>query len=179
MVNQLVTWAVLCDGVRGRIMAHESGRADWKCLRILPAPETANAAPGPNHQRPGRGGRAKANGEQAKEPLIAIELAATLNRAIAERQFDQLALIAPTLTLGAIRAHLDPLARSKLTAEVARNPLGVSNQVIEEDLARITALSDITLPPPCRDGPEAGRPPDRQVRRGVRRRGSTAPGRRR
>ncbi len=179
MVSHRVTWAVLCDGIRGRIMAHDSGRADWRCLRVLPAAEAASAVPGPNHQPPGLGGAAKPNGARALERPIAIELAATLNRANAQRRFDQLALIAPTPTLGEIRARLDPLARSRLTAEVARDPLGISNQVIEEDLAQFAALSDVTPLRPCRDEPRAVRRPDRQVRRSARRHGSTAPGRQR
>lgn len=179
MVSQRVTWAVLCDGKRGRIMAHDSGQADWRCLRVLPAAEAASAAPDPNHQPPGRGAAAKPNGAPVLERRIAVELAATLNQANAERQFDQLALIAPTPTLGEIRARLDPRARSRLTAEVARDPLGVSTQLIQEDRARFAAPPDVTRPRPCGDEPTASRRPDRRFRQNDRRRRSTAPGRQR
>ncbi len=145
MPRHHMTWIVIADGSRARILAR---RKSGKGFDIVS--ETASeAAHTPSREiwsdRPGQTQESAYSGHHSIEPrhdpheeqkLVFVRgLAAQLNRAAEEKRFDDLILFAPPRCLGELRDALDALVRSKIKAAAAKDltklPLGELPQHLE------------------------------------------------
>lgn len=161
MAKRHITWAVISNGAKARIMAHEDGRREWTCVRRYPPSDAVRFACDWAAMRNGEaqigdasarravevGGDMRRSGNRQFTGVVAM----ALNRASAERRFDDLALIAPAATLSDLRAKLSTQTRGKLMAEVAKDLTRIPVRQLERDLAHMTAAAEITPRPYPRD----------------------------
>jgi protein required for attachment to host cells len=158
MTKHHVVWAVISNGAKARIIAHEDGHPKWTCVRRYPPSDavrtTCDRAGG--QKRGGRSGETSTRraadvgrGPRRSRNRHLIEIVASaLNRASDEQRFDDLALIAPAAILGQLRTKLSKQTRGKLMAEVVKDLTRVPVRQLERDLTHITGTTGVT-PRPC------------------------------
>jgi protein required for attachment to host cells len=131
---QSLTWIVLADGTRGRILVQERLGAPLKRAydeedlvddRTIEPARVAAAHDGPD--RP--------------ELAFCQFVADLINRAARARRFQRLILVAPPHMLGNLRKSLAPHARALVSAEFTKNWL----RLADTDVAR--GLGDALLSP--------------------------------
>jgi protein required for attachment to host cells len=131
MTKHHVTWFVLADGSRARILTRRELESGYELVAEYQAPE----AHVPSHEivtdRPGRSQESAYTGRHAIEPrqdahrarkdAFADEVAGHLNQANARGAFTALVLYAAPQTLAALRATLDDATRGKVKAEFPKD----------------------------------------------------------
>lgn len=125
------TWILVADGARARIVEHDGPGSGLK--PALSHEFAASHAPTRDFgaDKPGRGMGRDGGSTHAKEPkvdwhtfekhLFAAEMAKELEAAHNKREFDELVLVAPPETLGALRLGLGSHAKDFVTAEVGKD----------------------------------------------------------
>lgn len=111
---QSLSWIVLADGSRGRILVQERLGAPLK--RAYDEEDLADdrtLAPAPGH--------AADNDDDKAEHAFCQFVADLINRAAKARRFQRLILVAPPHMLGGLRKSLIPQARALVSAELAKN----------------------------------------------------------
>ncbi len=145
MPRHSITWIVIADGSRARILAPREGGKGFDIVSEA-ASESAHT---PSHEiwsdRPGQTQESAYSGHHSIEPrhdpheerklAFVRGLAAQLNQAAGEKRFDNLILFAPPRCLGQLRDGLDEPVRSKIKAAAAKDltklPLGELPQHLE------------------------------------------------
>jgi len=124
------TWIVVADSTRARILTLEHRTLSEREDLVHPASRAAE-----HDLVSDRGGRSfdssREGGRHALEPqhtakqvevdAFAREVAQRLDRARAEREFDELILIAAPQFLGQLSAHLDEATRRLVTRRIDKN----------------------------------------------------------
>jgi protein required for attachment to host cells len=131
MVRKTITWILVADGNRARVLIHEG---PGKGLKHSTDPELSRDLP-PTHEfgtdRPGRVQESGYSGRHAIEPrldwhrhekhLFARAIAQMLDENAAHKAFDRLILIAPPQTLGALRASLGKATLATISGELPKD----------------------------------------------------------
>lgn len=118
---QSLSWIVLADGSRGRILVQERLGAPLK--RAYDEEDLAgDRALEPAHDRPGRVALEPHEEPNDKAAHAFCQFVADLvNRAARAGRFQRLILVAPPHMLGNLRKSLAPHARALVSAEFAKN----------------------------------------------------------
>jgi protein required for attachment to host cells len=132
-----ITWIVVADGARGRILVPTEDLRDYRTARSFDSAAAHAAAHELGAAKPGRvhesATRMRHTIEPRKDPHLAAkdafagEIAAALNDAAATRAFDRLILVALPHTAASLRAALDETAASKIFREIHRDLTKVSD----------------------------------------------------
>ena len=131
MPRRRVTWFVVADGSRARFHKRREEGDGYEVVATYESPE----AHLPTHElmsdRPGRTQESAYPGRHAVEPRhdphrarkdsFAQEVAAHLNAANAQGEFDALVIYAAPRALAPLRTELDEATRRKVKAEVAKD----------------------------------------------------------
>lgn len=131
MPRHRITWIVIADGSRARILVAREGGVGFDIV----SESASEAAHTPSREiwsdRPGRtqesGYSAHHSIEARQDPHDELKaafvrgVAAQLNQAAGEKRFDGLILFAPPRCLGELRDALDEPARSKIKATAAKD----------------------------------------------------------
>jgi protein required for attachment to host cells len=130
MPRHRLTWIVVADGARARILA----RGEQGGFQPISAWESADAhRPSRDlvSDRPGRGQESATTAHHAHDPRqdpheerkadFLRDLAERLNRAAAENRFDDFVLFVPPRSLGVLREALDEGAQAKLRGSAAKD----------------------------------------------------------
>lgn len=124
---QSLSWIVLADGSRGRILVQERLGAPLK--RAFDEEDLADdrtLAPAP--------GQVADNDDDKAEHTFCQFLADLINRAARARRFQRLILVAPPHMLGSLRKSLIPQARALVSAELAKNWLRLTDAGVARGL---------------------------------------------
>lgn len=146
MPKHPVTWIVIADGSRAKIVAR---REDGKGFDIL-SESASDEAHTPSRDiwsdRPGQTQESGYSGHHSIEPrrdpheerkaAFARDLAVQLNQAGGEKRFDNLILFAPPRCLGELREALDEATQRKIKASAPKDltklPLGELPRHLED-----------------------------------------------
>ena len=130
-MKKIVTWIVLADGARGRIITRKTAVAPYEeALDIdLTAPHPASREilsdrPGRVHDRFGEGRHAMvppSDPHRQEKREFAARLAALLESEREKNSFERLIIIAPPKTLGDLRQHFSPSLKAMIIEEIARD----------------------------------------------------------
>jgi protein required for attachment to host cells len=130
MPRHRLTWIVIADGARARILARrEQGGLDpisaWESADAhRPSRELASDRPGRTHESATTARHAldqRHDPHEERKMDFVRDLAERLNRAAAENRFDDFVLLAPPRCLGTLREALDETARAKLRGSAAKD----------------------------------------------------------
>jgi protein required for attachment to host cells len=136
-MTQSLSWIVLADGSRGRILVQERLGAPLK--RAYDEEDLADdrtLAPAP-----GRAAEPHEEPNDKAEHAFCQFVADLINRAAKARRFQRLILVAPPHMLGGLRKSLAPQARALVSAELTKNWL----RLTDADVTR--GLGDALLSP--------------------------------
>lgn len=145
-----VTWVVLADGARARVVANKGPGVDLQPVyeeeeakAMLPAREIEADRPGRTFDSGGRGDAA-AQGRHAYEPptdprrkeqaQFIGTVAEVLENAAHEGSFERLVLIAPPKALGDLRASLSKNVMRMVSAEIPKDLVNVPIHDLPERL---------------------------------------------
>jgi len=130
MPRHRLTWIIIADGARARILA----RRERGSFEAISAWESAEAQRPSRELVSDRPGRAQESATTARHALdqrhdpheerkmeFVRDLAQRINRAAAENRFDDFVLFAPPRCLGVLREALEETARAKLRASAAKD----------------------------------------------------------
>lgn len=148
--KKTVTWVVLADGARARIIAQDGPGAELKLVyeeeeakAMLPAREIEADRPGRTFDSGGHGDAA-AQGRHAYEPPTDPRrkqqtdfirgVAEVLEDAANRGSFERLVLIAPPKALGDLRASLSKNVGRMVSAEIPKDLVNVSIHDLPERL---------------------------------------------
>lgn len=145
MPRRRITWIVIADGSRARIVTPRAERPGYDVVSELDSQEARMPSREIVSDKPGRGQESANPGRHSMEPrqnphdvakvAFVRDLAERVNQAATENRFDHLILFAPPRALGELREILGESARRKLKAEAAKDltnlPIGELGQHIE------------------------------------------------
>ncbi len=131
LTKKLITWIVICDGARGRILVNrgygtmldEIREAEDHDAR-LPTRALGTDRPGRAHDSSGAGRHAMAppvDWHKFEKERFAKEIAAMVNTAVLENKFDKVVLVAPPRVLGDLRQALSAQAKAKVSGEIGKD----------------------------------------------------------
>ncbi len=131
MVKRPVTWFVLTNGARVRVLKRRAERPGYDIVEEYQSDEARIPTREIVSDRPGRVQESAYSGHHAvdarhdahreRKNAFARDLADRLNKAAAEGAFDALVLYAAPRTLAALRVNLEHGTREKIKAEVAKD----------------------------------------------------------
>lgn len=142
-----ITWVVVADGHRARVLKNEKGVALESALDVdFTAPNPLDHEIGPD--RPGRTKDSTPNVRHALEPRVdhhrqrkaafAHDLAHVIDEAAEQNRFARLILVAPPQALGDLRQHLGPHARERVRGEL---PLDLTHETVPDIQGRLAEAS--------------------------------------
>ena len=131
MVKRPVTWFVLTDGSRARILRRRAEEPGYEVVEELESPDSRVPSREITSDRPGRvqesayPGRhaivARRDAHRDRKEAFARELGDRLNKAATDDVFHALILYAAPRTLAILRETLGDAARDKIKAEVPKD----------------------------------------------------------
>lgn len=131
MAKRPVTWLVLTDGSRARILRRRDEGPGYDVIEEFESADARVPTREIMSDRPGRVQESAYTGRHAvdarhdahreRKEAFARELATRLNEAAADDAFDALVLYAAPRTLATLRAALEDVARGKIKAEIAKD----------------------------------------------------------
>jgi protein required for attachment to host cells len=131
MTRHRITWFVLADGSRARVLTAREEESGYDVVAEYEAAEARVPSRDIVSDRPGRSQESAYSGRHAIEPrqdahrarkdAFAGEVASKLNEANARGAFNALVLYAAPHTLAALRAALDEATRAKVKAEFPKD----------------------------------------------------------
>lgn len=147
LTPKTVTWIVVADGARARILVHDSHAGALRELaaeaRERPAPRSAEIGsdePGRTYASARGGARhalePRSDPHREEERLFARELAGRLDAAARDGRFDKLALVAPAKALGDLRGELAEPTRRRVVAELHKELTGLALPELKAHLAK-------------------------------------------
>jgi protein required for attachment to host cells len=126
-----VTWLVIADGGRARLIARRSEEPRYSTLRELmsiaeqvPSRELAADRPGRSHESATTARHAlepRSDPHERAKEAFAQEVAKALSEANAAEAFDRLILVAPPRVAAALRRVLDKPVLAKIVGELAKD----------------------------------------------------------
>ena len=144
------TWIVIADGAKARFLLNrgpgkglEPAEIPDLSVELAATHEIGADRPGRVHDRfgPGRHAMApRADWHQQDKALFAGEVARILNRAAQGGAFDRLVLVAPAKTLGELRHGLDAPAAARVTGELTKDLIHLTDRDLPEHLETVIAL---------------------------------------
>lgn len=151
MTNENLTWVVVVDGARARILAVQAGDT---ALTEVSALNTVNRASRDiDADRPGRAFDRTGDGRHAKEPktdahrhdkaVFAAEVAGAVNAAAGQGAFGRLVVAAPPAVLGDLRKAFDKQTSARLVAEFDKDLTHVADHELPKHLGdAVPAMAD-------------------------------------
>jgi protein required for attachment to host cells len=131
MAKRRVTWIVMADGSRARIVKARDEGSGFDMLSDLVSSEAHTPSRDLVSDRPGHGQESANSAHHAMEPrhdphdqvksAFLRGVAERLNRAGGEKAFDALILFAPPRCLGELRDALDDKTRGKIKASAPKD----------------------------------------------------------
>ena len=150
MVRKTVTWIVIADGEKARIVANEGV---GKGLAAVPGQALATTLHADREilaDRPGRVQESVGAARHAIQPridwhrfekrLFARRVAGLLDTLSGKGAFDRLVLVAPPRTLGDLRAALAAATKAKVTGEIDKDLTQIPDQDLPGHLERVVVL---------------------------------------
>jgi protein required for attachment to host cells len=126
-----VTWIVIADGGRARIVIRRGSRSHYATLREIVSASTHSPSHNLGADRPGRAHESATTARHAMEPRtdpheqakleFAREIAAVLNETGASNEFDRIVLVAQPQVAAALRARLAETVRRKIVGEIPKD----------------------------------------------------------
>ncbi|MGE0254047.1 MAG: host attachment protein [Alphaproteobacteria bacterium] len=145
-----VTWVVVADGARARILEHTRIGGGLVPLAAMDHDKAHGHARDLGADRPGRVFDSAGAGRHAVAPhtdylryekdRFAHEVAALLERAGTARRFDRLVLVAPPRTLGDLRAALGAHAMAAVIGEVHKDLTHATDRDVADHLGEVMAV---------------------------------------
>jgi protein required for attachment to host cells len=140
-------WVVVADGSRARILSPAGMPASYTTVRELVAAEARQSSHELGGSAPGRAQESAASVRHAIEPRVdlheqakerfAQEVAAMLNEAGAQGEFDSLVLVAQPRIAAPLRKALSAPVRHKISTEVAKDLTKTPNHELAQHLADV------------------------------------------
>jgi protein required for attachment to host cells len=131
MAKKPVTWFVLTDGSRARILRHRKEGTGYDVVEEFSSSQARQPTREIMSDKPGRVQESVYSGHHAVEPrhdahrerkaAFVRDLADQLNKAASDNSFDALILYAAPRSLATLRTTLDNAARGKIKAEIAKD----------------------------------------------------------
>jgi protein required for attachment to host cells len=129
MMKQKTKWVLVADGARARIFVKnsqgiESATSQDFVAENLKESDLGTAKPGRTFESSNSARHAYASHtdwHQNQKNLFAKELCNILEKATEKKEFDELILVAPSKSLGELRAHLNKQTALKVTAEIPKD----------------------------------------------------------
>lgn len=125
------TWVLIADGARAAIYENRGRGTGLHALDGLSFDHASDPAHELGRDRPTRSYDSVGHGRHANEPKtdphdeqkhdFARILVAALERAHADKSFDQLVLVAPPAFLGTLRKDLPKAVAARVTSEIAKD----------------------------------------------------------
>jgi protein required for attachment to host cells len=151
-MNRSITWYVVADGGRARIVQKRTRQGDrpeaFDTLREVVSADLHRATHDLGTERPGRTHESATSGRHAVQPRqdlhraekqnFAHEVAALLSEASQRDEFDMLVLVAPAHALSDLRQALDAPTRRKVTAELQKDLTKVPNADLAKHFTDLT-----------------------------------------
>lgn len=130
--RHLITWFLVCDGARGRLLAHSGSEIALSVVVAADHPQSHGHTRDLGTDRPGRSFDSTGTGvRHAMAPRtdwhifekarFAAEMAAIAEKAASEGRFDRLVVVAPPRVLGDLREAMGAHAKAKLAGEVLKD----------------------------------------------------------
>jgi protein required for attachment to host cells len=149
MPKKRITWIVMADGSRARIVTRREEGSGFEVVSEMAAPEAQAPSREIWTDRPGRtqesgspshhGIEPRTDPHEERKTAFVRDLAGRLNRAAGEKRFDALILFAPPRCLSELRTTLDEAARRKIKAEA---PKDITKLPLEELPRHLDALAE-------------------------------------
>ena len=143
-MKALKTWIIVADGSRARALLNEGPGTGLKLLgnemfsaNTASTHEMGSERPGRVYDRKGGGRHAvtpRADWHVFEKTKFAKEVAALLNKAVLEKWYDRLVLVAPAKTLGDLRGAISHQAGDCVTAELVHDYTHLSLNELEKHL---------------------------------------------
>jgi protein required for attachment to host cells len=148
MAKRPVTWFVLTDGSRARILKHRAEGPGYEVLEEFESPDARVPSREIMSDRPGRVQESAYTGHHAvdarhdahreRKDAFARQLAHRLNEAATDSLFHALILYAAPRTLAILRETLEDAARDKIKAEVPKDLTKVPLADLPRHVAELT-----------------------------------------
>lgn len=147
MVKASLTWVVIADGGRARLVVRRETEPHYATLRELVS--VAERAPSRElgADRPGRGRESATAARHAIEPrsdphelakeAFAQEVAKVLNEANAANEFDRIILVAPPHVAAALRHGLGKAVQAKIAGELSKDLVKVPDHELGRHIDEI------------------------------------------
>lgn len=143
MPKNKISWIIVADGVRARILANHGPGTGLRNPGNMDFVSDNRKSRDIVSDRPGRS-KGGTGGRHAMEPrvdshryekhLFAKEMAKQINEACQRGDFDSLVLVAPPQTLGELRNALNKPALSKVVAELGKDLTKIADHDLPEHL---------------------------------------------
>lgn len=144
-----ITWILIVDGERGRILQNEG---PGKGLALLDGGHFHNLPPA-RDLRSDKPGRAFESGNAARHAysprmdlhraeklVLCKEMAKILNKASMNKKYERLVLVAPPQMLGDLRHCLEDHVKEKIIGEVTKDLTRMADHDIADHLGDVVAL---------------------------------------
>lgn len=148
MPKRRVTWIVMADGSRARIVKPREAGSGFDVLSELDSSEARTPSRDLVSERPGHSQESAAAARHTIEPrndphaqvksAFLRSVADQLNRAAGEKAFDALILFAPARCLGELREALDDKTRGKIKATAPKDLTKLPLAELPEHLEALT-----------------------------------------
>lgn len=152
MIRRPVSWFVLTDGSRARIVKRRAEGPGYEVVEELESPDARVPSREIMSDRPGRVQESAYTGHHAVEvrhnahrerkDAFARELAHRLNKAARDHLFDTLVLYAAPRSLAVLRESLADVARDKIKAEIPKDLTKVPVADLPRHFAELTKPTD-------------------------------------
>ena len=144
------TWYAIVDGGHARFVEKDGANGAYSTQREFDSAEIHSTTRDLGAERPGRahesGNAAHHAGEprvdlhQAEKQRFVAQVAASLNAAGAEGDFERLVLVAPAHALADLRAGLDAPTRARVASELQKDLTGTPNADLAGHFADLRLL---------------------------------------
>ena len=131
LIKKATTWILVCDGARGKVLVNEGKGTGLTEIEHAEHEESREMTRELGADRPGRsydsvgGGRHSmvnpADWHQFEKTQFAKEMAAIVNAAALENQFDRLIVAAPPKVLGDLRKAFNAQVGQKIGGEIGKD----------------------------------------------------------
>jgi protein required for attachment to host cells len=148
MASKNKEWIVLADRAHAKIFTHDYVNGQLKEILVVADTQAQERQHDMGTDRPGRGHGSSsrhsyedhADFPEQESAMFLTGIAEELNDAAKSDMMDKLILVALPKTLAVIKSKLNQQAKSKLTAEYAKNLISVDETTLIDRLAKLKEL---------------------------------------
>lgn len=143
-MRKRITWLVIADGARGRILGPTEESSGYRTLQSFESAEAHARAHDVGAAKPGRAHESAAAARHSIEPrkdpqvaaknALAGEIASVLNEGAARGAFDELVVVALPRTAASLRAALDREAEQRITRHISKDLTKASDEAVVRHL---------------------------------------------